>query len=100
MSKTVFLIWKIRNKRRIRDQDNTTTSMEEMSRRWTNEINKRLTINQAPTDGKRFRKRALCGKLVKATWKSCLIDKELLPVDWAIKKGVLVGIACGPLRRT
>ena len=69
MSETAFLIWKLRNERRIRDEDvqehrNITT---ETTTRWTNAINKRLTIDQHLTNDIRFGKRALNEKLVKNT---------------------------------
>jgi len=83
MSETAYLVWKLRNERRVRDQDNRTASYEETTRRWMNAINK-------PADNRRFGKRALYNKL---TWRSCLKNEEALPEDWPTKKGVLVGIA-------
>ena len=98
MSETAFLIWKLRNERRIRDEDaqehrnitNETTS------RWTNAINKRLTIDRHLTNDIRFGKRALNSKLVKNTWRGCLKNEEYLPENWDRNRGVLVGISGTP----
>ena len=93
VSETAFLIWKMRNERRIRDGDDTTAgSEEETMKRWTHAINKRLTIDRALTDAKRFGKRSLDSKLVKATWRGCLENETDLPDDWYNLRGVLVGI--------
>ena len=94
MSETAYLIWKMRNERRIRDSDNTAAdSTNETVNRWTHAINKRLTIDRALTDSTKFRKKAIDEKLVKATWKNCLNNEESLPDDWHKLKGVLVGIS-------
>lgn len=47
VSETAFLIWKMRNKQRIRDEDSTTheASEHEVRKRWTHALNKRLTID-------------------------------------------------------
>lgn len=46
MSETAYLIWKMRNKRRIRDNDNPPTNTNnETTTRWYHAINKRLTID-------------------------------------------------------
>lgn len=94
VSETAYLIWKIRNERRIRDGDTTTDIPNEMvERRWTNAINKRLTIDRFLTNENRFGKHAIEPKLVKATWTNCLKNEDSLPADWPNKTGVLVGIA-------
>ena len=93
MSETAYLIWKLRNERRIRDSDTVTTSITDTVKRWTNTINKRLTIDRFLMDNKRFGKRALSPKLVKDTWRYCLMDEEALPKDWQLIRGVLVGIS-------
>jgi hypothetical protein len=94
VSETAFIVWKLRNERRIRDKDSTTDTPEsEIRNRWLNAINKRLTIDRCLTDGKRFGKRALDWKVVKSTWTRCLKDEESLPTDWYKRRGVLVGIS-------
>ena len=93
MSETAYLIWKMRNERRIRDDDARTDKSNETIKRWTNAINKRLTIDRILTDDNKFKKKALNKKLVKATWKHCLKDEDYLPTDWLRSKEVLVGIS-------
>ena len=102
VSETAYLIWKMRNERRIKGEDspNNMNSDAETCNRWTHAINKRLTIDCALTDNTKFGKRALNSKTVKSTWKNCLKDKEDLPTEWYRLKGVLVGISsmCPPGR--
>ena len=94
VSESAYLIWKIRNERRIRDNDTTVEpTAEVVKKRWTNAINKRLTIDRFLTDENRFRKKAIDKNLVKRTWARCLKDEERLPPDWHTNKGVLVGIS-------
>ena len=94
ISETAYLIWKMRNERRIRDEDAPPeNSPTQIINRWTHTINKRLTIDRALTDNVRFRKKALDKKLVKATWSNCLKNENGLPSDWTRLTGVLVGIS-------
>ena len=95
VSETAYLIWKMRNERRIKDEDspNDTNADAETRNRWTHAMNKRLTIDRALTDTTKFGKRALNSKTVKNTWKNCLKDEEELPAEWYRLKGVLVGIS-------
>ena len=93
MSETAYLIWKTRNERRIRDSDNVITPDVITAKRWINAINKRLTIDRFLTDRKRFGKKTMNEKLVKATWVNCLKNEESLPANWPSLKGVLVGIS-------
>jgi len=81
-----YLIWKLRNERRIRDEDSQEHNniTDETTKRWVNVINKRLTIDQHLTNDKRFGKRAIKSKLVKDTWSNCLNNEEGLPNDWHI----------------
>ena len=95
VSETAYLIWKLRNERRIRDGDSQEHNNinNETTKRWVNAINKRLTTDRHLTNDKRFGKRALKSKLVKDTWSKCLNNEEGLPDDWHIRRGVLVGIS-------
>ena len=95
VSETAFLIWKLRNERRIRDEDSQEHGniATETTNRWINAINKRLTIDRLLTNDKRFGKRALNKKLVKSTWRGCVKNEENLPTNWHWKKEVLVGIS-------
>jgi hypothetical protein len=93
VSETAYLIWKLRNERRIRDNDNAITSTTEVTTRWSNTINKRLTIDRALTDNVRFGRKALPSKLIRSTWRKCLKNEESLPANWPKYRGVLVGIS-------
>jgi ribonuclease HI len=95
MSETAYLIWKLRNERRIRDDDGQERQgiEAETESRWINALNKRLTIDRLLTNGRRFGKRAMKEKLVKKTWGGCLDNEEGLPRDWYKRKEVLVGIS-------
>ena len=95
MSETAYLIWKLRNERRIRDGDGNERHdiIAETTTRWVKAINKRLTNDRYLTDNKRFGKRALKEKLVQRTWTGCLEDEEGLPNNWYNRKEVLVGIS-------
>jgi len=98
VAETAFLIWKMRNERRIRDEDapeNEQLVTQKTCNRWKQAINKRLTIDRALTNKDKFGKRAINEKLVKATWRSCLDNEEGLPTEWHKLKGVLVGIFVG-----
>ena len=97
--KIAYLIWKMRNERRIRDNDGPDGATEqEIDNRWTNAINRRLTIDRTLTDERRFRRKAMDEKTVKATWSGCLKNEDYLPQSWPADKGVLVGISpvCPP----
>ena len=97
MSETAYLIWRMRNERRIRDKNNPTVStINELTNRGTHAINKRLTVNRALTDITRFGRKAISSQLVKATWSGCPKNKEDLPDNWYLLRGVLVGIVSVP----
>ena len=67
-------------------------SANEVHNRWTNTINKRLTLDRLLTNAARFQSNAIENKLVKAIWMNCLKEEESLPANWPTVKGVLVGI--------
>ena len=94
VSETAYLIWKMRNERRIRDGDTPGHEQQEreIRNRWTHALNKRLTIDRALTNDIKFGKRALSEKTVIKTWHGCLDNENELPPDWHKLKGVLVGI--------
>ena len=92
VSETAYLIWKLRNERRIQDDEGLVQSTNEVIR-WTNTLNKRLTIDRMLTNKAQFRKNTLDGGLVKSTWRNCLRDEEDLPTDWPTARGVLVGMS-------
>ena len=86
---TAYLIWKVKTERRTRDEDNADqeTTETEIHNRWIHAINKRLTIDRAPTN-ERFGQRAADKKLVRKTWVGCLKNEDNLPKDWCQLKGV------------
>ena len=92
VSETAYLIWKLRNERRIRDNDSPPQSANKVRNRWTNTMNKRLTLDRLLTNAARFQSNAIEDKPVKATWTNCLKEEESLPANWPTAKGVLVGI--------
>ena len=92
ISETVYLIWKLQNERRIRDNEGTVQTDEEVTTRWANAMNKRLTIDRILTNKAQFKKNAIEKSTVKGTWSNCLRNKERLPANWPSAKGVLVGI--------
>ena len=99
-SETTYLIWRMRNERRIHDEDTTpNNSPTPTINRWMHAINKRLMINRALTDDIRFCKKAIDKKLVKATWRNCLDNEDRLPDNWTRLSGVLVGISPPDLSR-
>jgi ribonuclease HI/exonuclease III len=97
LSETAYLIWKMRNERRIQDEDGAEHDnvIEETTRRWRKTMNKRLTIDRHLTDNKRFGKRAVKPELVKWTWKGTLENEENLPTDWHVVKGGFSGYLAG-----
>jgi hypothetical protein len=99
--RTAYLIWKPRNERHIRDDDDKEHAdiEPETTTRWINVVNKSLTTDRLLTDEKRFRKRALKEDLRKRTWRGCLENEDNLPNDWFRKRGVLVGISRGHVPR-
>ena len=97
VSETAYLIWKIRNERRIRDDDGGERSNieGETTTRWRKALNKRLTNDRFLTDSIRFRKRALKAELVKRTWTGCLENEEALPQEWHKTRGGFSGYVAG-----
>ena len=87
-----YLIWKLRNERRIRDNKGQVQADDEVTTRWTNTLNKRLTTDRMLTNEARFQKNALEAAAIKGTWRNCLKDEEELPAHWPKARGVLVGI--------
>ena len=92
MSEAAYLIWKLRNERRIRDNEGQVQMDKEVTTRWTNTLNKRLTMDRMLTNEARFQKNALEASTVKGTWRGCLRNEAELPADWPKARGVLVGI--------
>ena len=67
ISETAYLIWRLRNERRIQQGDGPPQSESKVQNRWTHAINKRLTLDRMLTNVARFKSAAIKEKLVKAT---------------------------------
>ena len=88
LTESAYLIWKLRNERRIRD---TKHSANEITNRWYATINRRITLDRAMANPAKFAKKALDPDLVKRTWTGTLQNEKDLPNDWIWKGEVLVG---------
>ncbi|KAH9929188.1 uncharacterized protein B0H18DRAFT_1093996 [Fomitopsis serialis] len=93
VSEAAYLIWKLRNARVIQSNGEHHSSKNEITNKWLNAINERLTIDCKMTNNKKYGKKALKPALVESTWKGVLKNEKYLPYDWTTGKvGVLVGI--------
>ncbi|KAJ7301675.1 hypothetical protein DFH08DRAFT_723969, partial [Mycena albidolilacea] len=96
MSKSAYLIWKIRNDRVI-SRDREPATEDEIKNRWKYAINLQLQVDKTlanrPTKGKQP---TLAPQLVLATWSNTLDDKQSLPADWLQEPRVLVGSRAFP----
>ncbi|EJD55607.1 hypothetical protein AURDEDRAFT_26456, partial [Auricularia subglabra TFB-10046 SS5] len=70
VSEAVFLIWKIRNERRIQNQDDPEkhSAEDEITGRWRAAIERRLKLDMNLASRKKFKSRALKWKIVLSTW--------------------------------
>ena len=93
MSKAMYLIWLLRNERRIQKNDSPgfTHSNQEITNRWYERLNTRLTQDRAMANPAKFAKEALSGDLVLQTWGGTLHNGHLLPDNWIRELEVLVG---------
>ncbi|KAJ7150050.1 hypothetical protein C8R43DRAFT_842230, partial [Mycena crocata] len=65
-SESAFLIWRLRNERRIQGRD--PASEREIHMRWKRTMNIRLSVDRLRTNDKRYAKKALPKSLVLQTW--------------------------------
>ncbi|KAK7683569.1 hypothetical protein QCA50_013407 [Cerrena zonata] len=93
MTESAYLIWKLRNERRIRHspEENFSHSTTEITNRWYNMINNRLTLDRAMANPAKFAKKALDPDIVLKTWSGVLQNEQDLPNDWIREPEVLVG---------
>ena len=93
LSESAYLIWKLRNKRRIRNEENPDFehTRREISNRWYKTLDNRLTLDRAMANPAKFAKKALDPDLVRRTWGGVLKNKRNLPKDWIREGEVLVG---------
>ncbi|KAF9495500.1 hypothetical protein BDN71DRAFT_1391246, partial [Pleurotus eryngii] len=90
VSKSAYLIWKLRYKRVIQNE-NTPFSIQEVNNWWLAVINSKLELNCDMTD-ETLEKRKLKEKVVLQTWKGVLKGESRLPRNWIKIGGVLVCI--------
>lgn len=97
LTEAAHLIWVLRCERVVgwEDQPDKRHSADEIKRRYTAKLNNRLDMDQAGTNVRVHKKKALGESLVRKTWRGLLRDEELLPTDWLKETGVLVGILPG-----
>ena len=88
LTESAYLIWKLRNERRIRGKEHTTS---EITNRWYANIDRRITLDRAMANPAKFAKKALDPDLVKRTWSGTLQNEKDLPNNWIWKGEVLVG---------
>ena len=93
LSESAYLIWKLRNERRIRNEENPEFehTRKEIINRWYKTLDNRLTLDRAMANPAKFAKKALDPDLVRRTWRGVLKDEQNLPKDWIREGEVLVG---------
>ncbi|KAJ6628310.1 hypothetical protein B0H10DRAFT_1778274 [Mycena sp. CBHHK59/15] len=91
ISESAFVIWKLRNDRRI-SRNGMPASEEEINNKWKYAINQRqqvdITLANRPPRGKHP---ALAPQLVLSTWSGILDNERNLPANWLREPRVLVG---------
>ncbi|KAJ7096497.1 ribonuclease H-like protein [Mycena crocata] len=90
VSESAFLIWRLRNERRIQGKD--AASEREIRMRWKRTINIRLGVDCLRSNEKKYAKKATPKSLVLKTWTGVLLNEDTLPADWSRETQVLVGI--------
>ncbi|KZV84353.1 hypothetical protein EXIGLDRAFT_624316 [Exidia glandulosa HHB12029] len=95
ISEAAYLIWKIRNERRIKfgDDPEQEHTEEEIIRRFKAAINKRLRMDMITTSKRKFKQRALPLRLMRATWEDILLWPDGgMPDKWWARPELLVSI--------
>jgi ribonuclease HI len=91
MSESAYVIWKLRNDRRIA-RNGAPATEQEILNKWKFAINQRLqvdiTLANRPRKGKRP---ALAPEMVLTTWSGTLDNEHDLPANWLREPRVLVG---------
>ncbi|KAI0080617.1 hypothetical protein K474DRAFT_1589718, partial [Panus rudis PR-1116 ss-1] len=84
ISESVFLIWKLRNERRITHADDPSFSHSPLKirRQWVHAINTRLGLDREMTNRRKYGSAALSSDLVLATWRKTLRNETELPENW------------------
>lgn len=101
LTEATHLIWALRCERVIGwvDEPGRKHTKPEIRRRFEAKLNQRLSLDQAGTNVRVHKKKALSVMKVKKTWEGLLKDECLLPTDWINITGVLVGIPSYQRRR-
>ncbi|EJD36788.1 hypothetical protein AURDEDRAFT_73872 [Auricularia subglabra TFB-10046 SS5] len=96
ISEAIFLIWKIRNERRIQNKDDPElhAAGDEIVRRWRATIERKFRLELNLTSRKRYKGRALKWKSVLLTWGPIIHKQanEPTPDKWWAGPEVLVSI--------
>ncbi|KAJ7789693.1 hypothetical protein B0H13DRAFT_1454932, partial [Mycena leptocephala] len=91
ISKSAYLIWKLRNNRVI-SRDGEPAAEDEIMNKWKFALNQRLQVDKLlanrPIKGK---SPALAPQLVLETWSNTLDEESSLPANWLREPRVLVG---------
>ena len=85
ITESAHLIWKIRNERVIRDDNEPARppiTRREINARWKTAMNARLAEDCALTNPGKYGKKALPKSLVERTWSKTLKNEDDLPHDW------------------
>ncbi|KAI0073485.1 hypothetical protein K474DRAFT_1692645 [Panus rudis PR-1116 ss-1] len=94
ISESAFLIWKLRNERRIARAANIDFqhSSLKIRRLWIQAMNTRLTLDREMTNKRKYGKKALSQNTVLRTWQKTLKGEADLPDNWISSPEVLVGM--------
>ena len=93
VTESAYLIWKLRNERRIKHNDNPDWehAEEDVKNKWFQSLDVRLRKDQYMTKERNLKKDAIEERIVENTWSKILQNEESLPEDWIRKNRVLVG---------
>ncbi|EJD38618.1 hypothetical protein AURDEDRAFT_72067, partial [Auricularia subglabra TFB-10046 SS5] len=95
-SEAAFLIWKIRNERRIKNKDDPEKHAveTEITNRFRSTIERRFRVDVNMTSKKSYKGKALKWKTMAQTWELVLYRShgEPRPLSWCAGPELLVGI--------
>ncbi|KAH6905509.1 hypothetical protein BKA70DRAFT_1107476, partial [Coprinopsis sp. MPI-PUGE-AT-0042] len=96
VSEAVHLIWQLRCEWRIEHEGDAAKvcARTHIRNKWLLAINRRLRHDRILTNSKAYGKKAKKPRTVEETWTMVLDEASanILPPDWVINTGVLVGI--------
>ena len=93
MTESAHLIWVLRCKRRITNEDNLQNyhTAEAVKNRWYKKLNGRMKIDCLLTNRYLYENKVLKTKKVYRTWAKCSTNEEDLHQEWCKNPGFLVG---------